>query len=266
VPNFSSQGGIDQFNEQLRAMPEYQEFLRSLGADPSGALRLTDSQRKQAERWVQSRFGDIGKLEIDPAGNVNQDEGFSRHKKWIIPAAVGVGTLGLGAAGVGPLAGIMGAGGGGTLASSSLPTASLMGGPAAASAGLSGAGLASSALPTAALMGGPAAASAGLSGASGASAAGGIGSRIASVAGSGAGSGVGGGSSLLKDILGTYVPIGLSGVQAVRGLTQGPPKAQQDIERLLKMAEGRVNQTQPLFDALNAMAMAQMPAYSRGGK
>jgi hypothetical protein len=261
VPNFSSQGGIDQFNEQLRAMPEYQEFLRSLGADPSGALRLTDSQRKQAERWVQTRYGNIGNLEIDPAGNVNQDEGFSRHAKWMIPAAIGAATLGVGAAGAGPLAGLFG-GGGGTLASSSLPTASLMGGPAAASAGLSGAGLASSALPAAGLMGGPAAASAGLSGAG---AAGGIGSRIASVSGSGAGEVAGGGESILRDIL-KWVPTGLAGVNAVRSLTQGAPPAQANLERLLQMAEGRVNQTQPLFDALNAMAQAQMPRYSRGGE
>jgi hypothetical protein len=77
-----------------------------------------------------------------------------------------------------------------------------------------------------------------------------------------------GGGSILKDILsgvGDWAPTALAGANAVRQLTQGPPAAQQDLERILKLSEGRINQTEPLFQALNAMAQRGMPDYAKGG-
>ncbi len=138
MPNMQ-QGQIDQVNQQLRANPQYREFLRSMGVNPDLPIKLSDKQRKQTAEWVRSNVGDIGGLEIDPAGNINQDEGFSKHGKWIIPAAIGAATLGIGAAGAGPLAGLF-AGGGGSAAAG--------GGAAAAGSGV----LASSAVPTSLAM------------------------------------------------------------------------------------------------------------------
>lgn len=93
----------------------------------------------------------------------------------------------------------------------------------------------------------------------------------ATAAGATAGAGAAsGGSGLLNSILkglkdyGPIAGLGLAGANAVRGLTQGPPAANEDLKRILGLAEGRVNATEPLFQALNAMATAQLPKYSKG--
>ena len=57
--------------------------------------------------------------------------------------------------------------------------------------------------------------------------------------------------------------LGLAGINALRG--NKPTDAEQDIQRLLAMAEGRINQSEPLFQALMAMANASLPRYARGG-
>lgn len=58
--------------------------------------------------------------------------------------------------------------------------------------------------------------------------------------------------------------LGLAGINAARG--NRPVSAEQDIERLLALAEGRINQSEPLFQALMAMANAGLPQYARGGR
>src|SRR5690349_4081155 len=68
---------INAFNEKLRANPGYREFLTGMGVDPDRAIKLTSEQRKLAASWVRANIGDIGDLQIDPAGNVNTDHGFS---------------------------------------------------------------------------------------------------------------------------------------------------------------------------------------------
>lgn len=249
--NTNSQGSIDQFNEALRANPEYRAFLQSIGVNPNGPLRLSDSQRRQARGWVRSRYGNVGDLEVDPAGNLNQDEGFSRHAKWMIPAAIGAGTLGFGAAGMGPLAGLFGGSG-----------------SAAGAAGASGAAgglIPSSSIPTSLLMSGPSAASAGLAGAGGAglaAGAAGAGSNIAQRL-LGGGNQLADGSSLLDKIL-DWAPVGAAAFGAGKQLLQGPPQAQQDLERILALAESRVNQSQPVFDQLNTFVQSRMPNYVKG--
>lgn len=62
-----------------------------------------------------------------------------------------------------------------------------------------------------------------------------------------------------RDALG----LGAAGLSAMRG--NRPTSAEQDIERLLALAEGRINQSEPLFQALMAMANASLPRYARGG-
>jgi hypothetical protein len=97
---------LDQFNQQLRSNPRYQQYLRSIGVNtvvaPGQPWRLNDNQRKQAASWVRSNVGDIGKLEIDPSGNANQNEGFGKQlKKWG-PIAGGVALSLFGIPGVMP--------------------------------------------------------------------------------------------------------------------------------------------------------------------
>lgn len=74
---------LDAFNRELRANEAYRTYLRSLGVNPDGPIRLTDAQRKQAAQWIRTHVGDIGGLEVDPAGNVNQNEGFGAQlRRW----------------------------------------------------------------------------------------------------------------------------------------------------------------------------------------
>jgi hypothetical protein len=147
---------LDTFDDQLRRSPIWQNWMRqNVGTDPDGATRrnikLSDAQRKQLQAHLQANGIRFAKnFEIDPSGNVNDDQRPGR--KIAIGAAIGgLALTGLGAAGIGPLSGVLGgagaagsagasaAGAGGTLASSSLPVGSLMGGPAAiTSAGVSG--------------------------------------------------------------------------------------------------------------------------------
>jgi hypothetical protein len=238
----------------MRNSPLWQNFMRQLGYDTSrhANIKLSDQQQKQLEQQLARSGMQIpGGMHIDPAGNLNQKNRLLRNIG--IGAAIGGGALtGLGLAGMGPLSGLGGgaaaSGGGaaasGVLPSSSLPVASLMGGaPAIASQGVS-AGLGAG-------MG------AGAAGAMGA-AAGGAGSALGGAAS-------GGGSLLGKVLTGLkdYGPLALAGAGAVKGLTQGPPQAEQQLNEILKMAQGRMQASEPLFQALNAMAMSQMPDYTK---
>ena len=72
-----------------------------------------------------------------------------------------------------------------------------------------------------------------------------------------------GGSGVLKNILGA-IPSALAGYSAIKNLTQGPPAANEELKRILALAEGRIKQTDPLFQQLNTMAQAQMPTYTKG--
>lgn len=76
--------------------------------------------------------------------------------------------------------------------------------------------------------------------------AGGIGSALA-----------GGGSMLGKVLTGlkNYLPLGLAGISAFKGLTQGPTDAENRLNDILGIATNRVNASEPLFNELNAAAM-----------
>lgn len=258
--NPRSQMSIDSFNEQLRANPQYQAFLRSMGIDPSRPIRLNDRQRDQAAAWVRQHFGGIGNLQIDPAGNVNQDEGFSRHAKWIVPAAIGAATLGFGAAGMGPAAGLFGGGGAGAGA-----------GAAGAGAGL----LPSSSIPTSLAMnavpgigstigGGVAGAMSG-AGALG----GGLGSLMPGAA-TGAAASQGLGSRILESLMspGGLATAGtIAAALANRGDGQNDrTRASEDqARRLQAITEARMRRVDPLHEAVTQLAFGRLPVSSRQG-
>lgn len=109
-----SQNGLelDRFNDALRASPAWRQFISAQGFNPSGPIKLSGNQREALKRQLQSAGIQFPKgLEIDPAGNVNQDAGVSKilgNKIVQIGLIAGASALTLGAAGLGPLAGVMG--------------------------------------------------------------------------------------------------------------------------------------------------------------
>lgn len=135
---------------------------------------------------------------------------------------------------------------------SSAPSAA----PAAASAGAGGV-IPSSSIPVSSLMGGPAAASSALTAGAGGAGAAGLTSALAN------GASLASGKSLLDQIL-DWAPVGAAAFGAGKQLLQGPPQAQQDLERILKLAEDRINASQPNFDQLNRFVTSRMPDYVKG--
>ena len=73
----------------------------------------------------------------------------------------------------------------------------------------------------------------------------------------GLGAALGGGSLLGKVLTGlkNYLPLGLAGVSAYKGLTQGPTDAENQLNEILGIAKNRVSASEPLFNELNASAM-----------
>lgn len=103
---------LDRFNDALRASPAWQAFVRRNGFQPNGPVKLSGNQREALKRQLESTGIVFPKgMEIDPAGNVNQDQGVSKiagNKFVQIGLIAGASLATMGAAGFGPLAGMMG--------------------------------------------------------------------------------------------------------------------------------------------------------------
>lgn len=232
----TNERALDQFNQQLRANPEYQAFLRSMGVNTSGPITLTDAQRKQAEAWVSRNVSSLGKLEIDPAANANQNEGFGRQLgKWgPIAGAGALAAFGMPGLFPGLLSGGAAAGGG-ALASSSIPTS-----------------LAMQAVPGAAAGAGAAGAGAGLWAGLG-SAMGGLGSQMLKSLASPQG------IASLASIVPALMSRGGGGGGGLDSLLQQQPQ----INQLLGMSAERAQRTDPLHQAVTSLALSRMPVSSR---
>lgn len=109
----TSEQDLNAWNVALRQSPGYQAYIRSLGKTP-GDPRLTLSRSEQAglERTLASAGIPIPSgMHIDQGGNLNQKNRLARNIG--IGAAVTAAALATaGAAGFGPLAGVMGGGAG----------------------------------------------------------------------------------------------------------------------------------------------------------
>ncbi len=107
----ASSNEINQFNEQWRSSPQYAQILQAVGVDPSQPLKLSDQQRKQVRALMEQQGIPLPKgAEIDPAGNANEPN--NKLRNGLIGAGIGAAALtGLGAAGIGPMAGMLGGGG-----------------------------------------------------------------------------------------------------------------------------------------------------------
>lgn len=270
----TSEQQLDQWNDQLRASPIWQNWMRSMGKDRPGS-GLNDREQGELERYLaQNGIKIPGGMHIDQGGNLNQKNRLARNIG--IGAAIGgLAVTGLGAAGIGPLSGALGggaaaggagaAGAGGTLASSSFPAASLMGGPAAigsmgASAGIPWAGAAGA---SAALTGGRAAA-----GAAGAGAATDyLGDRPNP-------RGIGRAAGAVANTAGRLSPwlqaaiAGLAGLPAL--MANNGPSAEEkalldEARQMQAMQRQRIEKQNPLFSAVTQLAMSRLPGSVQQG-
>jgi hypothetical protein len=103
---------INAWNEQWRSSPQYRSILASVGINPNSPFRLSDQQRKQVQRTIQQQMGvQFPKgVEIDPAGNMNENEGFGKQAKKWGPVVGGAALAAFGIPGVMP--GLIGGAGG----------------------------------------------------------------------------------------------------------------------------------------------------------
>lgn len=117
----TSEAELNMWNQNLRQSDVYLNFLRARGIDPNGKIKLTDAQQANLEAELAAAGQAVPSgMHIDSAGNLNQ--------KNMLLKNIGKGALiggaaltGLGAFGVGPLAGVLG--GSGAIGGSSLAAA-----------------------------------------------------------------------------------------------------------------------------------------------
>lgn len=131
---------VDAWNIELRASPVYQQFMRSIGNDGSGRVRLSRDQQAQLEQALRQNGVAIPDgMHIDQGGNLNQQNRLARNIG--IGAAVGGAALtGFGLAGMGPLAGLGGAGGAAGAGAAGVEAAGSFAAPTAASVASGGGG------------------------------------------------------------------------------------------------------------------------------
>ena len=207
---------LDQFNAALRASPGWRTWLQRNGLNPDGPLKLSDSQRRAFQAHLASVGAQLPKgMNIDPAGNVNQANQGVFQNRWVQVGLISAAALAtMGAAGFGPLAGVLGGGGG---------VAAGAGTVAGTTAGASsGAGLYSGLFAPTGLVGGAA-------GAAGAG-------TVARVAASGAAripwlDIVLGGGSIAGDLLGTRMAANASREAAEFGL-EATREAQRNLREM----------------------------------
>lgn len=125
---------LDAWNQQLRASPLYQNFMRMRGLPTNGRVKLSRQQQSDLERELKRNGIQIpGGMHIDQGGNLNQKNRLGRNIA--IGAAVAGAAFG-GAAALGAFSGAGAAGGG---AAGAAGAAGGAGAGAAGAAGTAGA-------------------------------------------------------------------------------------------------------------------------------
>jgi len=263
----TSEQQLDQWNQAMRQSPIYLNFMRQNGLPTDGHVKLSRGHQGALESaLLAGGFKIPSGMHIDQGGNLNQKNRLVRNVA--IGAGLAAGGLGAaGAFGVGPAAGLFSG-------------ASGAGGLGAAATGLDAAGTASSAgglgavaggspwavtpYATTATMSAPGAIGAGgaLAGGAGAGVAGGIGSAASEA-----------GRSLLGLSARDWAALAASGVGTIGGLMsnqplQAPTSATTDpnMQKLLATMQGRLDQSEPLYKSIMAMANGLLPTqYQNGG-
>lgn len=108
----TSESEINSLNRLMRGQPWYQAFFASRGLNPN-RVQLSKDQRNALRSLASQNGFDLGSgMTFDPAGNINQQGGYAGLPGWAKAAIIGGAALtGAGAAGFGPLSGILGLGG-----------------------------------------------------------------------------------------------------------------------------------------------------------
>jgi hypothetical protein len=282
----TAESQLDAWNDQFRQSAVYQDFMRRNGLPTNGRVKLSRSQQSALESEMRRAGIQVPSgMHIDQGGSLNQKNRLARNIG-IGAAATGAALTGFGLAGMGPLSGLgsagaasgAGAAAGGVLPSSSLPVASLMGGPAAiASQGVSAGIPLGGLLPN---MGGrlipgltravaPSITSQGAS-----NAAGGFGAALKNIAGKtlkGAGKRAldhltsPQGSDLLGDVISALAGRGgIPGGMANGGSGSALPLSQ-ELMNAARMTEARVRRTDPLHQAVTQLAFNRLPVSAREG-
>lgn len=301
VPNRgTSERWLDDWNQQFRQSSIYQNFMRRNGLPTDGRVRLSRQQQSALENALRAAGIQIpGGMHIDQGGNLNQKNTLVRNSL-ITAGAVGGGLAGLGAAGIGPFSGLAG-GGAGAAGSGASGLAPIAGGspwavtPYAASAtsvptgaaavgGSIGAGAAGGSIPgyvpgfegnSNLLFGG--------SGSAGGAGAAGAGAATAGLPADyrpnweGNSDIVGAGIEGARRYAGLTVDdwrklaagIGAAIPFATGGRADYSPNATSNdpnIRRLMESMQGRLDKSEPLYDAVLAMSEGLLPTrYQRGG-
>ncbi len=181
----------DHWNRVFRSDPEMVSIHKRVSGMGGGEEH---KERAAAQRAIALGWRPPDQdwsLDFDKGGfRTERANAWTRNQDWLIPLIIGAGTMGIGAAGIGPAAGLMGAGGGGGAAAT--------GGAAAAGAAPSMAGIPIG-TATGIGLGTPVTMGAGLGGAA-------AGTAGAAAGGGGFLSSVGGTSGLLGTI-GKYAPV-----------------------------------------------------------
>lgn len=280
---------LDQFNDALRQSPGWQQFMRRQGYRLQGEpIRLSDTQRRALQAELTRAGVQFPKgMDIDPAGNINQANQGVFQNKWVQVGLVSAAALAtMGAAGYGPLAGLLSSGGGaagggaaagGSLASSSIPGlhAAVPGAIASqsASAGLgAGGALASSAIPASMAMNAVpgVVASQGASAAIPGMAAGGA-AAAARGAANGASNGGGFAKGLVDNILSPEGILSLAGlIPALTGMGQNSLQDDPNVKRQMDIANqsqqmqlDRYKRTDPLHESSVRLAYSMLPVSAR---
>lgn len=94
-----SEATLDQANIAMRAMPWYQDLLKSWGQDPNG-VKLSKDQSKQVLKAAQANgfVIDEGNMHVDPSGNIDKN-GHAVRNTLIVAGIAGATIATMGAAG-----------------------------------------------------------------------------------------------------------------------------------------------------------------------
>lgn len=255
----TSERELHAFNQRLRQQPFVQQWLAQRGKVDRGAgIQLSEQEREQFTQMLRANGVNVPSgMKVDGAGNFNQKNHLWRNVG--IGAAVGGAAMtGLGAAGIGPMAGMFGGGaaaGGGALNTSIGGAAGMASSPVPAVIGATGgAGL------------GPGlTAPLGTIAAGGAAGAGGIGSRLAG-AGRGALQNLTSPEGMLSlaPLIASLASGGFGGGGGNDGNNnEFLERAYADAKRNNAMAETRYRRTDPLHQAVSQLAFDRMPISSR---
>lgn len=249
----TSEVDLDQWNQQFRASPLYQTFMRQRGLPTDGRVQLTRGQQAELERELARHGLPVPSgMHIDQGGNLNQK---NRLGKVAIGGALAAAAT-FGIPGVFPGLTSLGGGGAATGAASSGAASGVL--PATHLGTGYGLGVGTVA-PTVAGLGGAAGATGGFLG--------GVAGRAAKAAGPVSGgvanTALGGVGRTAKEAALEAALAGLAGLPGLLAGRQQPSADEQQLQaqmsKMLQQQQQRTGFQNPLYEAVTRMAYGLLP-------